>query len=302
VTTARVGISGWNYRVWRGAFYPKGLRQADELRFASRRFSSIELNGSFYSLQRPASYQRWYAETPERFVFAIKGGRFITHMKRLRNVESALANFFASGLLELKEKLGPILWQLPPRFVYDEARLSAFFELLPRTTRQAAALAKHHDAWLSDRVAVKARHDAPLRYALEVRHPSFLTPSYVELLRRYSIASCVADTAGLYPEIDVESADFAYVRLHGSKVLYVSGYSEKELRRWAARIQDYRATGRDVYVYFDNDVKVRAPFDAENLERLLIGARPKRLPKVLSSVVAEPLRGWEAWRRQGESE
>lgn len=301
MTNVWIGISGWNYRIWRGTFYPKGLRQADELRFASRRFSSIELNGSFYSLQRPESYRRWYEETPEDFVFAIKGGRFITHMKRLRNVESALANFFASGLLELREKLGPILWQLPPRFLYDEERLRSFFELLPRSTRQAAALAKRHDAWLADRAAVAARHDAPLRYALEVRHPSFLTPGYIELLRRHSIASCVADTAGLYPEIDADTADFAYLRLHGSKVLYTSGYGEKELRRWAERIQGYRASGRDVYVYFDNDVKVRAPFDAENLERLLTGARPKRLPKVLSSIVPEPLRGSEAWRRSGRS-
>src|SRR6266516_2848986 len=141
----RIGISGWRYAGWRGKFYPKGLPQRRELEFASGAFNSVEINGSFYSLQLPSSYQRWYAATPEDFLFAVKGGRFITHLKRLKDVETPLANFFASGVLLLGEKLGPILWQLPPNFRYDRKRLDAFFRLLPRDSATAAVLARQHD-------------------------------------------------------------------------------------------------------------------------------------------------------------
>src|SRR5215213_7942378 len=144
----RIGISGWNYKPWRGVFYPKGLVQRRELEYASRQLNSIEINGSFYSLQRPSSYETWYGATPDDFVFSVKGGRFITHMKKLKDIEKPLANFFASGLLKLKEKLGPILWQFPPGFAFNEQRFSDFFELLPRTTKDAAKLAKKHDARL----------------------------------------------------------------------------------------------------------------------------------------------------------
>lgn len=233
---ARIGISGWNYPPWRGVFYPKGLRQADELKFASRAFSTIELNGSFYSLMRPTSYAQWYAQTPPGFVFAVKGGRFITHMKRLKDAEGALANFFASGLFCLREKLGPILWQLPPSFRFDAPRLKAFFELLPKTTLEAERLARRHDFRVEGRCATEALHHAPLRHALEVRHPSFLDERYIELLREHGVASCVADSAGLFPVIEDLTSSFVYVRLHGSKRLYTSGYGPKELSRWAARI------------------------------------------------------------------
>jgi uncharacterized protein YecE (DUF72 family) len=127
----RVGLSGWRYPPWRGVFYPKGLPQRRELEYASRGFSTIEINGSFYSLQRPSSYQAWYEATPEDFVFSVKGGRFITHMKKLKDVDEATANFFASGVLKLKEKLGPILWQFPPGFAFNEERFANFFKLLP---------------------------------------------------------------------------------------------------------------------------------------------------------------------------
>src|SRR6478736_851934 len=193
-----VGISGWRYAPWRGVFYPQGLRQASELHFASRSFSTIELNGSFYSLMRPETYQAWYEETPPGFVFAVKGGRFITHLKRLKEVATPLANFFASGVLRLREKLGPILWQLPPQLVFDEPKLRAFFELLPRSTEQAAALARRHDQRLAGRSEIRALRPGSLRHALEVRHPSFVTPAFVELLREYGVAACVADTAGLF--------------------------------------------------------------------------------------------------------
>src|SRR5439155_4521086 len=141
----RIGISGWRYAGWRGKFYPKDLPQRRELEFAASKFNSVEINGSFYSLQLPSIYQRWYLETPDDFVFAVKGARFITHMKRLRDVETPLANFFASGVLALREKLGPILWQLPASFKFDGERLTTFFELLPRDTRQASNLAGRHN-------------------------------------------------------------------------------------------------------------------------------------------------------------
>lgn len=293
----RVGISGWNYPPWRKVFYPVGLRQADELRFASRAFPSIEINGSFYSLIRPTSYQAWHEATPEDFIFSVKASRYITHMLRLRNAETALANFFASGLLCLGRKLGPILWQLPPRQRFDEASLRHFFELLPRSTRDIERLARRHDARLAGRaVVVGSGPEMKVRHALEVRHQSFADPRYIELLREYGVASCVADSAGLYPLIDEKTADFSYARLHGAEQLYVSGYSAKDLKPWVARVRAWQQTG-DVYVYFDNDVKVRAPFDAQNLTRLIEGKRPLPLPKVLETVTEEARTEWQPFRR-----
>ncbi len=283
----RIGISGWRYPGWRGKFYPKGLRQRSELEFAASRFNSIEINGSFYSLQLPSSYQRWYSAAPDHFVFAVKGARYITHMKRLRDVGTPLANFFASGVLALREKLGPILWQLPPDFGYNKERLEDFFNLLPRNTREAAELAKKHDDNLKARAWTKIDPvPARLRYALEVRHKSFMTPEFFDLLRKHSVAFVIADTAGKFPYSEDLTADFIYIRLHGGKELYVSGYNDKALDWWANRIEhwckgrqprDAKTIARakagpkrcDVFVYFDNDAKVYAPFDAQRLaERL----------------------------------
>jgi len=146
MATTRIGISGWRYAPWRGTFYPKDLPQRAELEYASAHLSAIEINGSFYSLQRPQSYASWYADTPEDFMFAVKGPRYITHMKRLRDVEVPLANFLASGVLNLKDKLGPVLWQFPPNFKYDRERFEAFLGLLPRDTQEAAAIARKADA------------------------------------------------------------------------------------------------------------------------------------------------------------
>jgi len=314
---AYVGISGWRYPPWRGVFYPRELRQASELQFASRAFSSIEINGSFYSLIRPETYQAWYEQTPDGFSFAVKGGRYITHLKRLKDVETPLANFFASGLLRLREKLGPILWQLPPQQAFDPGKLRAFFELLPRTTAEASLLAARHDQRLVGRSELRAFVDLPLRHALEVRHPSFVQTAFVDLLREHRIAACVADTAALFPCIEDVSADFVYVRLHGSTELYTSGYTTRELEHWAGRIESWRSGGsspraarisasvpprktRDVYVYFDNDVKVRAPFDAMNLQRLLDGKTPKRPPRTLNGVTETPLTDWTRWRNLGK--
>jgi uncharacterized protein YecE (DUF72 family) len=268
-TPYRVGISGWRYPPWRKVFYPDGLPQRAELEYASRRLNSIELNGSFYSLQRPTSYQRWYDETPSGFVFSVKGPRFVTHMKKLADVEAPLANFFASGVLALADKLGPVLWQLPPTLGYDRDRLAAFFELLPRSTSAAVKVAKGHDERMEGRSLLTSSVDQPIRHALEIRHPSYENEEFLDLLREHDIAVVCADTAGKWPMMDSVTTDFGYVRLHGAEELYVSGYDDKALDAWAAKIQAWQ---RHVYVYFDNDVKVRAPFDAEALAgRLGIG-------------------------------
>lgn len=282
----RIGISGWRYPGWRGKFYPKGLPQQRELEFASGAFNSIEINGSFYSLQRPSSYQRWDEATPPGFLFAVKGGRFITHMKKLRDVETPLANFFASGLLALRQKLGPILWQLPPNLGFDAERLVEFFALLPCNTREVARLARKHDDKLKTRAFLKIDISRPVRHALEVRHPSFMTPDFFKLLRAHKIAFVFADTAGKWPYAEDLTADFIYIRLHGAEELYISGYTDTALDWWAERIKHWRRgqqprdakligprkidnQRRDVFVYFDNDAKVHAPFDAIQLAKRL---------------------------------
>jgi uncharacterized protein YecE (DUF72 family) len=279
VVDARIGISGWTYPPWRGVFFPKGLPHRRELAYASERLNSIELNATFYALQRPSSYRTWAAETPDDFVFSIKGGRFITHLKKLRDVDGALANFFASGPLVLGAKLGPILWQLPPTFGYDAERLADFFSRLPRSTGEAAYLARRHDDRLKDRSFTNAVLDRPLRHALEVRHGSFTTPDFLDLLRQHQVAAVVADTAGKWPLLDAVTADFVYARLHGDKELYESGYTPQALDVWAERARQWLEDGRDVFMYFDNDVKVRAPFDAMALSaRLSVPQSARALP------------------------
>jgi uncharacterized protein YecE (DUF72 family) len=278
----RIGISGWRYKGWRGSFYPDDLVQARELEFASRRFNTIELNGSFYSLQAPDSFQRWYEQTPGDFVFAVKGSRYVTHMLRLKGIERPLANFFAQGLLRLGDKLGPILWQFPPNFSYERERFENFLSLLPRTHCEAAQLAREHDDRLSGRSWLKVCDHGKLRHAVEIRNESFVNQEFIRLLRKYGVALVVADTVEWPLLMDV-SAEFVYCRLHGSEELYVSGYPPQAIRQWARRVvawsrgeevEDGRKAHskpapkrkhRDVFVYFDNDAKVRAPFDAEQL-------------------------------------
>ena len=294
----RIGISGWRYEPWRGVFYPKDLAQRRELEFASRAFPTIEINGSFYSLQHPESYQMWYDETPDEFVFAIKGGRYITHMLRLKNCETAMANFFASGIFNLCDKIGPFLWQFPPQFRYNEERFENFFRMLPRDLESALKLARRRDARMTGRCRLGIDANRSLRHAVEIRHESFVDERFVAQLRRHGIALVVADTAGKWPYYEDVTADFIYVRLHGDAELYVSGYTDEALNRWASRIRAWadgtepedakristkpaaRRRSRDVYCYFDNDVKVRAPVDAHNLMRKL------GLPVTLNAAVA----------------
>lgn len=312
----RIGISGWTYAPWRGVFFPKGWPQKRELEFASRQVNSIEINGSFYALQRPDSYRAWYAATPDDFVFSVKGGRFITHLKRLKDVETPLANFFASGVLCLREKLGPFLWQLPPSFKFDPERLATFFRLLPRDTSEAAKLARKHDQGLNGRSVVKADALRPLRHAIEVRHISFATAEFIDLLREHDIAMVVADTAGKWPFLEDVTSDFIYVRLHGDEELYVSGYTDSALKEWARKIRAWargttpartshvgsssppRKRGRDVYVYFDNDVKVRAPFDAMTLAHQLGISPAPRTPPSAAAIRETARRGWPAIKRR----
>ena len=279
----RIGISGWAYEFWRGEFYPKGLVQKRELEYASRQMNSIEINGTFYSLQRPKSYQKWYDETPDDFVFAVKGGMYLTHRRRLRDIRQPLANFFASGVLLLGKKLGPILWQLPPWLPYERERMTEFLKLLPRTSAAASKLAHEHNLKKKDWISPDAIARTRIRYAFEPRHESFFCEDFVRLLRKHNAALVVADTAGKFPYAEDITADLVYVRLHGSQEIYASGYTPEELDRWADRIKKWRVgrqprdaelivnekfepgEKRDVYVYFDNDIKVHAPFDAISL-------------------------------------
>jgi uncharacterized protein YecE (DUF72 family) len=265
----RIGISGWRYEPWRGVWYPEGLPQRRELEFCGLHFPTVEVNGSFYSLQRPEYYDEWYRDTPPGFVFSLKGSRYITHLLRLKNIEKPLANFFASGIFNLRDKLGPFLWQFPPMFRFDPGRLEAFFALLPRDTEEALALARRRDARMTgrSRLAIHAKH--PLRHAVEIRHPSFMNNDFTALLRQHDIGLVVADTAGKWPKMFHVTSGFVYVRLHGDIKIYTSGYSDRALASWARRIRGWSKDGRDVYVYFDNDVKVKAPFDALNLMRKL---------------------------------
>jgi uncharacterized protein YecE (DUF72 family) len=265
----RIGISGWRYGPWRGVFYPKDLPQRRELEFAARHFPTVEINGSFYSLQRPEYYEQWYADSPPGFVYAVKGSRYITHLRRLKEIDKPLANFFASGILALKDKLGPFLWQFPPMLPYKPERLAPFFDLLPRSTGEALALARKRDARMKGRARLAVDAERPLRHAVEVRHASFVDDGFLALLRKHDIGLVVADTAGRFPRLFEVTADFVYVRLHGDIEIYKSGYTPRALDEWAKRIRAWDRDGKDVYVYFDNDMKVRAPFDALNLmERL----------------------------------
>jgi uncharacterized protein YecE (DUF72 family) len=286
----RIGISGWRYAGWRGVFYPKGLAQRRELEFAAAAFETVEINGTFYSLQSPKSFREWAAQTPDDFVFSLKGSRYITHMLKLREAKVPLANYFASGMLQLGKKMGPVLWQFPPQMRYERAKFEEFFRILPRSRREAASLARRHASRMLENEPARVREDAPLRHCVEIRHESFVVPEFIDLLRKHDVGLVAADTVEWPLLMDVTS-DFVYCRLHGSEQLYSSGYDEHALNVWAERVVTWARGGqpggrtagktlvevrpRDVYVYFDNDAKVRAPFDAkgliERVERRLRG-------------------------------
>jgi uncharacterized protein YecE (DUF72 family) len=322
VADIRIGISGWRYEPWRKIFYPADLAQHRELEFASRAFPTIEINGSFYSLQTPRSYESWYRATPPGFIFSVKGPRYITHILRLKDVRKPLANFFASGVFNLADKLGPILWQFPPSLRYDAALFDRFFSLLPRDTLQALKLARARDSRMIGRSRLSIDGERPLRHAVEIRHVSFETAEFARQLRDHDVALVVADTAGKWPYLEDVTSDFMYLRLHGDKELYASGYTDAALERWARRIdawsngrepRDARRIGgrsplaspRDIYCYFDNDVKVRAPFDADRLMQKLGVTRndpsfvfpARRVLKAIRPVTPLPPFRWQTKKR-----
>jgi uncharacterized protein YecE (DUF72 family) len=284
MTTAgeiRIGISGWTYASWRGVFYPKGLAQRCELAHAASVFRTIEINGTFYSMQTPDAFANWADSAPNGFVFAVKAPRFITHMKRLRDTRIPLANFMACGLLRLGPKLGPILWQLPPTFRYDRARLETFLSMLPHDTNAAVACGRSHDARLKAPAWLRVDAERRVRHAVEIRHLSFRNPEFIELLREYNIALVCADTVD-WPCLMDLTADFVYCRLHGSAELYRNAYTDDELSAWATRVRAWSGgrtvrdgefigtpahsnIPRDVFMYFDNTDKMHAPEDAQKL-------------------------------------
>jgi len=283
----RIGVSGWRYGPWRKSFYPEELRQREELSYASRQFGAIEINGTFYSLQRPERFGDWYACTPPEFRFAVKGSRYITHMKRLTDIDTPLANFFASGLLRLDDKLGPLLWQLPPDMRFDAARLEHFLSRLPRDFDAAADLARHHDDRLRSEPWLDYSRNRTLEHALEFRHESFMCNELVRMARRHDVALVFSHTDGRWPYVEEITAHFVYVRLHGPGELYASNYDARAEELWAERVLAWhsgsepgnavritarpppRRRARDVWVFFDNTDKRHAPANARSLMQRL---------------------------------
>ncbi len=281
----RIGVSGWTYTPWRGNFYPAGLKQKDELSYAARQFNALEINGTFYGMQVPPSFRTWANTAPPGFLYAVKGPRYLTHMLKLTRPEAPLANFFASGVLALGDKLGPILWQFPAIFAFNPDKLEHFFSLLPRTTSEAAQLARRHDHRLRAPAHLQLDAERPIRHAMEIRHESFRDPRFIALLRKHDVALVCADTVDWPLLMDVTS-DFVYCRLHGNQELYNSRYSEDELDRWADRVRRWSSgktnrdgtfvappmadsRKRDCFVFFDNTDKLQAPDNARGLMRRL---------------------------------
>jgi len=233
-----IGTSGWNYPHWRGVFYPTDCPKTRWLEYYAEQFPTVEVNATFYRLPKESTFEKWKNRTPEGFLWAVKANRYITHIKKLRDPEETLERFFPA-VDRLGEKRAPILFQLPPSMVFDEPRFEEFSRTLP---------------------------PSGYRYTVEVRHASWLTDRFYMLLEKYAIALCISDTAGRYPYDETVTADFVYIRLHGSRELYASNYTEEELQCWAEKIATWN---RDAYVYFDNDYEGYAPQNALRLADLL---------------------------------
>ena len=281
-----VGMSGWTFDRWRGDFYPAGLVQKKELEHASRQVNSIEINGTFYGLQKPSSFSKWFDETPNDFCFAVKAPQYITHIRRLKDIQEPLSNFLASGLFCLKHKLGPILWQFPPNVMLKDDRFEKFLKLLPKDSKSAGKLAKQHSSKMDGRSHTKVDGDFALRHAFEFRHPSFKNPSFIDLMRKHGVAVVVAHSGLKSPYMEDLTADFVYARMHGQERLYAKGYPAPFISKWAERVKCWtegqqpadaecvstskpRLVKRDVFVYFDTEEKKHAPFDALNLSKRL---------------------------------
>jgi len=242
-----VGTSGWNYEDWRGPFYPEDLPRTKWLEYYARNFQTIEVNATFYHEMRESTYRKWREATPAGFCWAVKANRFITHIRRLHYVEEPLKRFFGS-VSALGDKLGPVLFQLPPSLAFDRTVLEEFSVTLHEVVRSSAGLSEG------------------IRCAIEPRHESWMHEEALACLRELGLGFCISDTAGRYPYCEAVTSDFAYIRLHGPTTLYTSSYSDAQLKRWAARIQEF---DRDTYIYFDNDFMAYAPNNALSLKRLV---------------------------------
>lgn len=289
----RIGMSGWTHDCWRGDFYPKEITRKKELEYASRQVTSIEINGTFYALQKPHTFKKWHDETPEHFIFAVKAPQFITHVLRLKEVEEPLSTFLASGLLCLKQKLGPILWQFPPYMTLKDDRFEIFAKQLPHAQYHAAELAKNHSARIKDHAWTAAAGDFKMRHAFEFRHPSFMNPDFIEMLRSYNVAVVFADSGKTSPYCEDLTSDFVYLRMHGAALAYKKGYTQPVLKRliekidlWSAGKQPKDAQTvskgkpypgkKDIFVYFDNDVTETSPHDAVRLLKLISTGHAKK--------------------------
>lgn len=233
----QIGTSGWNYDHWKGLFYPEKLPKNRWLQHCTGLFSTLEVNATFYRRMKDSTFVKWRSETPDGFIWAVKANRFITHIKKLQDVKEPLERFFSSAGL-LQEKLGPVLFQLPPSLSFDPSLLENFCTLLPEKQR----------------------------YTIEARHDSWTGEEALAIMKRRGVAWCISDAAGRYPYREEVTADFTYIRLHGAKSLYASNYSEEELRSWASKIRSF---GVDAYAYFDNDFMAYAPKNALRLKELL---------------------------------
>ena len=264
---ARTGTAGWVYAPWRGSFYPEGLVQKNELAFASTRLGSIEINATFRANQKPESFAKWAAAVRTGFVFSVKGPQLVTHIRRLKNCQTELANFFASGPLALRDRLGPFIWQLPPNLVFDAQVLENFLALLPRSAADYVALAKRADSRLKNEPYLDTGSIGPLRHAIELRHASFDDPAVDALLAEYNVARVIADT----PEQPQRAltADFAYCRLQGPARADATGYGPADIADWAKTIAGWTARGTDVFAFFVHEDKLHAPANAIALRQAL---------------------------------
>lgn len=277
----RIGVSGWSYEEWKGRFYPEDLSDDELLRFAAKTFNTIEINGTFYSLVDPSTCRRWRKLAPRELRYALKGSRYITHIKRLKDPARPLANFFASGILELGPLMGPILWQLPANYALNPDRIDRFLSVVPHDTEAAAELAKDHDDRVQD-VSYGDGETHRIRHVLEFRHESFLVPETARIARRHGVALASSESSE-WPYVEEITAGFVYLRLHGPDEIYASPYGASALDRWAERINAWKRgeepedaarlsdlkpptrKERDVYVYFDNTAHGHAPNEARGL-------------------------------------
>jgi uncharacterized protein YecE (DUF72 family) len=263
----RTGTAGWVFEPWRGTFFPQGLVQKKELAYASSRLGSIEINATFRANQKPESFSKWAGETPEHFVFSVKGPQLVTHIKRLRNCQTELANFFASGPLALGTKLGPFVWQLPPNLSFDAEIIENFLGMLPQTPEHYVALASKADARLKTTPYLETQGVTQIRHAIELRHASFDVPEMNEMLTRFNVTRVVADTAD-NPHRTL-TADFSYCRLQGPARPDAGGYGEADIADWAKTCRSWAEAGKDVFAYFVHEDKLHAPANAIALRKAL---------------------------------